>query len=61
MAHAYRRALRSGVPEEDLRDQQRDWANLREDAAFKQRTFDEALVKHGSVAVKHLRRYLLGG
>ena len=28
--------------------------------AFKQRTFDEALVSHGSVAVKHLRRYLLG-
>lgn len=29
-------------------------------AGFKQRTFDEALVTHGSVAVKHLRRYLLG-
>ncbi len=30
------------------------------DVAYKQRTFDEALVSHGSVAVKHLRRYLLG-
>jgi len=28
-------------------------------AAFKQRTFDEAIIGHGSVAVKFLRRYLL--
>ncbi len=27
---------------------------------FKQRTFDEALIGHGSIAVKHLRSYLLG-
>jgi uncharacterized protein (DUF885 family) len=27
---------------------------------FDQRAFDEALIGHGSVAVKHLRRYLLG-
>ena len=29
-------------------------------AAFTQRAFDEALIGHGSIAVKHLRRYLLG-
>jgi uncharacterized protein (DUF885 family) len=27
--------------------------------AFRQRTFDEGLIDHGSIAVKHLRRYLL--
>jgi uncharacterized protein (DUF885 family) len=27
---------------------------------WKQRTFDEALIGHGSIAVKHLRAYLLG-
>jgi len=30
---AYRRALRSGVPPEQLRDEQRDWLAIREDAA----------------------------
>src|SRR6185369_7411797 len=29
-------------------------------AAFKQRTFNEALIGHGSLAVKLLRRYVLG-
>src|SRR6185369_6622256 len=28
-------------------------------AAFSQRAFDEALIGHGSIAVKYLRRYLL--
>jgi uncharacterized protein (DUF885 family) len=32
----------------------------REGAAFSQRAFDEALIGHGSIAVRHLRRYLLG-
>jgi uncharacterized protein len=30
---AYRRALRSGVPPEQLRQDQRDWLAIREDAA----------------------------
>ncbi len=29
-------------------------------AGFKQRAFDEALIGHGSIAVEHLRHYLLG-
>jgi uncharacterized protein (DUF885 family) len=28
-------------------------------AKFNQRTFDEALIGHGSIAVRFLRRYLL--
>jgi uncharacterized protein len=30
---AYRRALRSGAPVDQLRDEQRDWLAIREDAA----------------------------
>ena len=30
----------------------------RDGAAFRQREFDEKLISHGSIAVKHLRRYL---
>jgi hypothetical protein len=30
-------------------------------AAFKPRTFNEALISHGSIAVKLLRRYVLEG
>jgi uncharacterized protein (DUF885 family) len=40
-------------------------ARLERDAraagAFDQRRFDEALLSHGTIAVKHLRRYVLGG
>ena len=30
----------------------------RDGAAFRQREFDEKLISHGSIAVRHLRRYL---
>jgi uncharacterized protein YecT (DUF1311 family) len=33
LARAYRRAMRSGVEPEDLRQEQRDWVAIREDAA----------------------------
>jgi len=33
MARAYRRALGSGVDPQDLRQEQRDWVAIREDAA----------------------------
>ena len=35
-----------------------DYRILQKDA-FNQRAFDEALIGHGSIAVKQLRRYLL--
>ncbi|BDG09500.1 DUF885 domain-containing protein [Anaeromyxobacter paludicola] len=34
--------------------------DVRAKGPFSQRAFDEALVGHGTIAVKHLRRYLLG-
>jgi uncharacterized protein (DUF885 family) len=45
---------------EEILELERDYRVKVGDAAFRQRVFDEALVQHGSVAVKHLRRYLLG-
>ena len=39
---------------------ERDYRVKVSDAAFRQRTFDEALVGHGSIAVKYLRSLLLG-
>jgi uncharacterized protein YecT (DUF1311 family) len=37
MARAYRRAMGSGVDPEDLRQEQRDWTAIREDAAMRSR------------------------
>lgn len=37
MARAYARAMRSGVDPEDLRQEQRDWTAIREDAAMESR------------------------
>ncbi|HEY3695450.1 lysozyme inhibitor LprI family protein [Phenylobacterium sp.] len=38
MARAYQRALASGVPPQDLRDEQADWREIREDAAQRSAT-----------------------
>lgn len=46
---------------DEILELERDYRAKLGAAAFKQRTFDEALVGHGSIAVKHLRRLLLGG
>jgi uncharacterized protein (DUF885 family) len=35
-------------------------ADVRAKGSFAQRAFDEAVVSHGTIAVKHLRRYVLG-
>ncbi len=35
-------------------------ADVRAKGSFDQRAFDEAVVSHGTIAVKHLRRYVLG-
>jgi uncharacterized protein (DUF885 family) len=44
---------------DEIRSLERDYkAQL--GARFKQRTFDETLIGHGSLAVKFLREYLLG-
>jgi uncharacterized protein (DUF885 family) len=42
----------------EIEDLERDY-RAKVGAAFSQRTFDEALISHGSIAVKYLRRYLL--
>jgi uncharacterized protein (DUF885 family) len=45
---------------QEILDLERDYRAKLGKATFKQRTFDDALVTHGSIPVKHLRRYLLG-
>jgi len=44
----------------EIMELERDYRAKVGDAAFKQRVFDEALISHGSIPVKYLRRYLLG-
>jgi uncharacterized protein (DUF885 family) len=44
---------------DEIRSLERDY-KVQLGARFKQRTFDEALIGHGSLAVKFLREYLLG-
>lgn len=44
---------------DEIRSLERDY-KAQFGARFKQRTFDEALIGHGSLAVKFLREYLLG-
>jgi uncharacterized protein (DUF885 family) len=34
--------------------------DVRAKGSFDQRTFDDALLSHGTLAVKHLRQYVLG-
>jgi hypothetical protein len=46
---------------DEILELERDYRTKVGDAGFRQRAFDEALVRHHSIAVKHLRRYLLGG
>jgi uncharacterized protein (DUF885 family) len=43
---------------EEIRELERDY-RAKVGASFSQRAFDEALIGHGSIAVKFLRRYLL--
>ena len=45
---------------EEILELERDYRAKVGQTPFKQRTFDEALVGHGSIPVKYLRRYLLG-
>ena len=44
----------------EINDLERDYRK-QVGAKFSQRTFDEGLIGHGSIAVKFLRRYLLDG
>ena len=44
---------------EEIEELEKD-ARQKLGAKFTQRMFDEALIGHGSIAVKHLRTYLLG-
>jgi uncharacterized protein (DUF885 family) len=43
---------------DEILELERDYHQMKKDA-FNQREFDEALVGHGSIAVKYLRNYLL--
>jgi hypothetical protein len=43
---------------EEIGELERDYRK-KVGAAYSQRTFDEALISHGSIAVQHLRRYLM--
>ncbi|HEU0046082.1 MAG TPA: DUF885 family protein, partial [Nitrososphaera sp.] len=43
---------------EEILELERDYRKLQK-AAFSQRAFDEALISHGSIAVRQLRKYLL--
>ena len=45
---------------QEILDLERDYRAKLGKTPFKQRTFDDALVGHGSIPVKYLRRYLLG-
>lgn len=55
MGQAYRRAMRSGVDPEDLRQEQRDWVAIREDAALRSRealaqVYDQRIVELNRIA-----------
>jgi uncharacterized protein (DUF885 family) len=45
---------------DEIRELERD-ARAKQGKAFTQRAFDEALIGHGSIGVKYLREYILGG
>ena len=55
MGQAYRRAMRSGADPDDLRQEQRDWVAIREDAALRSRealaqVYDQRIVELDHIA-----------
>jgi uncharacterized protein len=56
LTRAYRRALESGVPRGELRDEQADWDDIREDAA---RVSPEALAQVYDQRIRELEDFAM--